>query len=83
MAQDQAGDESRQYLGIRACARGLRHSFGIHAILSRVPETRLQSWMGHASLKTTAIYVQAAGAENRAFAKLMWKQESYAAYSKK
>ena len=66
--------------GIRACARGLRHSFGIHAILSRVPETRLQNWMGHATLRTTAIYVQAAGAEDRAFAKLMWKREAYAAY---
>ncbi len=72
--------ERAKIFGIRANARGLRHSFGIHAILSRVPETRLQSWMGHASLKTTAIYVQAAGAEDRAFAKLMWKREAYAAY---
>lgn len=72
--------EAAKICGIRACARGLRHSFGIHAILSRVPETRLQSWMGHASLKTTAIYVQAAGAEDRSFAKLMWKREAYATY---
>lgn len=72
--------EAAKIFGIRACARGLRHSFGIHAILARVPETRLQSWMGHASLKTTAIYVQAAGAEDRTFAKLMWKREAYAAY---
>jgi len=72
--------KAAKIFGIRACARGLRHSFGIHAILCRVPETRLQSWMGHSSLKTTAIYVQAAGAEDRAFAKLMWKKEAYAAY---
>lgn len=70
--------EKAKIFGMRASARGLRHSFGIHAILSRVPETRLQSWMGHTSLKTTAIYVQAAGAEDRAFAKLMWEQETYA-----
>ncbi|MEM8750723.1 MAG: site-specific integrase [Pseudomonadota bacterium] len=73
--------KAAKIFGVRATARGLRHSFGIHAILSRVPETRLQSWMGHASLKTTAIYVQAAGAEDRAFAKLMWKREAYAAYA--
>ena len=59
--------------GTRACARGLRHGFGMHAILCSVPETRLQNWMGHASLATTAIYVNAIGAEDRAIAKRMWK----------
>jgi len=58
--------------GMRACARGLRHSFGIHAILCGVPETRLQCWLGHSSLTTTAIYVNAMGAEDRAIAKRMW-----------
>jgi len=72
--------EAAKIFGIRASARGLRHSFGIHAILSQVPETRLQSWMGHASLKTTAIYIQVAGAEDRAFATQMWKREAYCAY---
>lgn len=64
--------------GIRACARGLRHSFGVHAILCSVPETTLQTWMGHASLKTTAIYVGIVGAEDRTIAKRMWKEEAYA-----
>ena len=63
--------------GIRACARGLRHSFGIHAILCGIPETRLQNWMGHSSLRTTAIYVQTVGIEDRTLAKRMWKQEAY------
>ncbi len=58
--------------GVRACARGLRHSFGIHAILSGVPETRLQKWLGHSSLRTTAIYVQAVGEEDRKLASRMW-----------
>ena len=58
--------------GIRASARGLRHGFGIHAILSGVPETRLQKWLGHSSLRTTAIYVQAVGYEDRKLASRMW-----------
>lgn len=65
--------------GIRACARGLRHSFGVHAILCGVPETTLQTWMGHASLKTTAIYIGIVSAEDRIIAKRMWKHEAYAA----
>jgi len=59
--------------GIKACARGLRHSFGVLAILCGIPETRLQAWLGHSSLATTAIYVNAIGAEDRALAKKMWK----------
>lgn len=66
--------------GIRACARGLRHSFGVHAIISGTPETKLQRWMGHSSLRITAIYVNLIGPEDRAIAKRMWRQEAYAAY---
>lgn len=58
--------------GARACARGLRHAFGVHAALKLVPETRIQKWMGHESLETTAIYLDVAGAEDRAMAERMW-----------
>ena len=74
-------DAARVY-GVRACARGLRHSFGVHSILSGVPETKLQKWMGHASLRMTAIYVNIVGPEDRAIAKRMWSREAYAAYPK-
>ena len=67
--------------GIRSCARGLRHSFGVHAILCGVPETKLQRWMGHSSLRITAIYVNLIGPEDRAIAKRMWQREAYAAHS--
>lgn len=66
--------------GIRACARGLRHSFGVHAILCGVPETKLQGWMGYSDLRITAIYVNLIGPEDRATAKRMWQQEAYAAH---
>ncbi len=62
--------------GVRACARGLRHSFGVYAALMHVPETRIKKWLGHASLATTGIYIEVAGAEDRAMAARMWP-ESY------
>jgi len=63
-----------QLFGIKACARGLRHSLGIHAITKHVPETRLQCWLGHSSLETTSIYVNAVGAEDRLLASRMWAE---------
>ena len=59
--------------GVKGCARGLRHALGVHAAVSAVPETRIQSWLGHASLETTAIYLAARGAEDRAMAERMWR----------
>lgn len=38
----------------------LRHTFASHAALSGVPLRQLQSWLGHASLKTTARYAHLA-----------------------
>lgn len=64
--------------GIRACARGLRHSFGVNAALSGVPETRISRWLGHASLATTAIYLDMAALEDRAMARRMWRGEDMA-----
>lgn len=58
--------------GERACARGLRHTFGVQAILSGIPLTQLQIWLGHASLKTTAIYLSIIGVEDRSLAARLW-----------
>lgn len=52
--------------------RGLRHSFGLHAIQSGVPLNLVQRWLGHASMTTTAIYLQAMGEEERRIAGRMW-----------
>ena len=52
--------------------KGLRHSFGIHAIRSGVPLNLVQRWLGHASMTTTAIYLQAVGNEEREIAARMW-----------
>jgi integrase len=58
--------------GPMGCCRGLRHGFGIHAALTLVPPSLIQRWMGHALATTTAIYLDAVDAEERAFAERMW-----------
>lgn len=58
--------------GPQAAPRGLRHQFGVRAAECGVPMVLTQRWMGHADLRTTAIYQQAAGEEERRLAELMW-----------
>ncbi len=52
--------------------KGLRHAYGMNAILKGVPVTSLQKWMGHAMLENTAIYVNAVGAQQHDIASRMW-----------
>lgn len=59
--------------GAMACGRGLRHSYGVHASLTGIPETRIKKWLGHESLETTSIYLDIAGPEDRTIAERMWK----------
>jgi integrase/recombinase XerD len=58
--------------GMAATPKGLRHAFGVNAFQSGVPPHLVQRWLGHASLRTTAIYGDVIGPEERAFAKRMW-----------
>ena len=58
--------------GPQATPKGLRHAFGLHAIRSGVPLNLVQRWLGHASMATTAVYLQAMGAEEREIAARMW-----------
>lgn len=58
--------------GIHATPKGLRHGFGLHAISSGVPINLVQRWLGHASMATTALYLQAIGQEERQIAARMW-----------
>jgi integrase len=59
--------------GPHATPKGLRHGFGVHAIRSGVPVNLVQRWLGHASMTTTAIYLQAIGDEERDIAARMWR----------
>ncbi len=58
--------------GLHAMPKGLRHGFGVNAFQANVPPHLVQRWLGHASLRTTAIYGDVIGPEERAFAERMW-----------
>lgn len=62
--------------GPQATPKGLRHGFAIAAIQAGVPLNIVQKWLGHSRLETTAIYADAVGEEERAFAKKMWSDFS-------
>src|SRR5258707_7205818 len=57
--------------GTPAMPKGLRHGFGVNAFQSLVPPHLVQHWLGHASLRTTSIYADVIGPEERAFAPRM------------
>jgi integrase/recombinase XerD len=62
--------------GCQACPRGFRHGFGVGSLQARVPLNLLQRWLGHARISTTAIYADACGPEERAFAQRMWTKKA-------
>lgn len=48
--------------GAQATPKGLRHGFGVYAIADcEIPLNMVQKWLGHAEIKTTAIYANAVG----------------------
>lgn len=58
--------------GTHASPKGLRHGFAVSAIQAGVPLNMVQRWLGHADMKTTAIYTSAIGPEERNIASRMW-----------
>ena len=58
--------------GPQACAKGLRHAFGIAAVSAGVPLPTIAAVLGHADISTTAIYTTAVGIEARSFLSRMW-----------
>jgi integrase/recombinase XerD len=59
-------------MGLPAMPKGLRHAFGVKAFQANVPPHLVQRWLGHASIRTTAIYGDLVGPEERAIARRMW-----------
>lgn len=58
--------------GRRACPKGLRHGFAVRALTAGVPLTLVQRWLGHSDIKTTGVYLDIVGAEERSMAERMW-----------
>ena len=65
--------EAAGIAGAQAMPKGLRHGFGVANAEQNVPMATTQKWLGHANLETTAIYQQAVGREEHAFAKRLWR----------
>ena len=59
--------------GAQASPKGLRHGFGVAAIMAGIPVFTLKKWMGHEKLETTMIYATVSGVEERALAERMWR----------
>jgi integrase/recombinase XerD len=59
--------------GVEHTPRSLRHTFGVTAVIKGVPLTTIKKWLGHADIKTTAIYTDAMGEEERGLAERMWR----------
>ena len=62
--------------GMHAMPKGLRHCFGVAAIQSQAPLNMVQRWLGHADMRTTAIYASAVGPEERSIAQRMWRNSA-------
>jgi integrase/recombinase XerD len=56
-----------------AMPKGLQHGFGVNATANLVPQHFIQRWLGYASPKTTAIYCDVCGPDERACASRMWR----------
>lgn len=65
--------QSAQVHGAQACPKGLRHGYGVNATLNGVQIHMLQRWMGHTSIKTTAIYATVLGPDQLKLADRMWR----------
>jgi integrase/recombinase XerD len=65
--------EAAKVSGTPATPKGLRHGLGVNAFQANVPPHLVQRWLGHASLRTTSIYGDVIGPEERAFSARMWK----------
>ena len=64
--------EARISYGPHRTVKGLRHGYGIKAIVSGVPLNMLSKWMGHTHIKIKAIYADAIGPEEQDIAARMW-----------
>ena len=62
-------------VGRPACPRGLRHGFGVGTLQAGVPLNLVQRWIGHARMSSTAIYTDACGPDEAAFAARFWDGE--------
>lgn len=59
----------------QAFPKALRHSFAVSALEAGVPMNLIQRWLGHADWKTTAIYAELMGDEEKFYARRLWENQ--------
>ena len=64
--------------GAQASPKGLRHGFGVRAVLNDVPLNKIKTWMGHAKLSNTEIYLDVQDEEERTLMTRTWSRQSSA-----
>ena len=63
--------------GLAAKPKGMQHGFGVDAFQALVPPRLVQRWLDRASLRTTSIYGDVLGADERMFAEHMWSRRAF------
>jgi len=53
--------------------RSVRHAFGAAATIESITLSMIQKWLGHADIRTTAIYATVIGKEERTLARRAWR----------
>lgn len=61
--------------GKKATPKGLRHAFGIACNQKGIQLNMVQKWLGHSDIRTTVIYSNAVGKEERNVAQRLWEDE--------
>ena len=65
--------KNTQLHGAQACPKGLRHGFAVACIDKNISINMIVKWMGHADMKTTAIYANISGKEERSLIARLWE----------
>ncbi len=65
--------DAAHVIGGMAMPKGLRHGHAIACVAVKVPLPTLQTWLGHARIETTAIYLEVQGQEERSLAERLWR----------
>lgn len=58
--------------GVKATARGLRHSVGVMMAMNKTPMNVISNVLGHENPKNTLIYMEIMGAERRELMSAIW-----------
>ena len=62
--------------GTKACPKALRHTYAVSYLMEKTPITTVKKWLGHESLKNTAVYLDIVDEEEYNEARKIWPKSS-------